>query len=127
FDAHAGRHRIAILGLRISQLGKGAEPVPAHDPVAGLEGGHPCPTATTSPAPSLPGTNGGSGRNWYLPASISTSTYCTPRAAMRTCTSPGPGGEGSGSSRNASTSGPPKASQTIAFISPIPPRFGGSF
>src|SRR3954453_22436258 len=82
----------------------------------------PSPTATTSPAPSLPGMKGGSGRNWYLPASISTSTYCTPRAAMRTCTSPGPGGGGSGTSRNASTSGPPNASHTIAFIAaPLSP------
>src|SRR5260370_41303551 len=65
---------------------------------------------------------GGSGRNWYLPASIKTSTYCTPRAALRTCTSPGPGGGGSGISRNASTSGPPNASQTIAFIAaPLSP------
>src|SRR5437764_6067907 len=76
----------------------------------------PSPTATISPAASLPGTKGGSGRNWYLPASISTSTYCTPRAAIFTCTSPGPGGGGSGMSRNAKTSGPPKASQTTAFI-----------
>src|SRR5579862_471987 len=81
----------------------------------------PSPTATTSPAASLPGTNGGSGRNWYLPASIRTSTYCTPRAWMRTCTSPGPGGGGSGSSRRCSTSGPPNASQTIAFIAPVSP------
>src|ERR1700724_675235 len=80
------------------------------------------PTATTSPAPSLPGMKGGSGRNWYLPASIRTSTYCTPRAPMRTCTSPGPGGGGSGMSRNASTSGPPNASHTIAFIAaPLSP------
>src|SRR5439155_12774612 len=71
---------------------------------------------------SLPGMKGGSGRNWYLPASISTSTYCTPRAPMRTCTSPGPGGGGSGISRNASTSGPPNASHTIAFIAaPLSP------
>src|ERR1700730_10331921 len=35
---------------------------------------------------------------------------------MRTCTSPGPGGGGSGTSRNASTSDPPNASHTIAFI-----------
>ena len=35
------------------------------------------PTAVTVPAASLPGMNGGSGRNWYLPASISTSTSCT--------------------------------------------------
>src|SRR5437660_165761 len=54
----------------------------------------PSPTATISPAASLPGTKGGSGRNWYLPASISTSTYCTPRAAIFTCTSPGPAGGG---------------------------------
>src|SRR5580700_3690520 len=74
------------------------------------------PTATTSPAPSFPGTKGGSGRNWYLPASIRTSTYCTPRAAIRTCTSPGPGGGGSGTSRSTRTSGPPNASQTTAFI-----------
>src|SRR5437667_5444355 len=82
----------------------------------------PSPTATTTPAASLPGMKGGSGRNWYLPASISTSTYCTPRAAMRTCTSPAPGGGGSGISRNASTSGPPNASHTIAFIAgPLSP------
>src|SRR6266478_8588208 len=82
----------------------------------------PSPTATTSPAPSLPGMNGGSGRNWYLPASISTSTYCTPRAAIFTCTSPGPGGGGSGTSRKASTSGPPNASHTTAFIAvPLSP------
>src|SRR5947208_14540335 len=82
----------------------------------------PSPTATISPAASLPGMKGGSGRNWYLPASISTSTYCTPRAAMRTCTSPGPGGGGSGISRNAKTSGPPNASHTTAFISvPLSP------
>src|SRR5205823_12186776 len=55
-------------------------------------------------------------------ASISTSTYCTPRAAMRTCTSPALGGGGSGISRNASTSGPPNASHTIAFITaPLSP------
>ena len=60
--------------------------------------------------------NGGSGRNWYLPASISTSTYCTPRARIRTVISPGPGGGGSGTSRSASTSGPPNASHTIAFM-----------
>jgi hypothetical protein len=35
----------------------------------------PSPIATTSPAASLPGMKGGSGRNWYLPASIKTSTY----------------------------------------------------
>src|SRR5260370_39572907 len=41
---------------------------------------------------------------------------------MRTCTSPGPGGGGSGISRNASTSGPPNASHTIAFIAaPLSP------
>src|SRR5437588_8102433 len=82
----------------------------------------PSPTATTSPAASLPGTKGGSGRNWYLPASIRTSTYCTPRAAILTCTSPGPGGGGSGISRKASTSGPPNASHTTAFIAvPLSP------
>src|ERR1700704_2729357 len=82
----------------------------------------PSPMATISPAASLPGMNGGSGRNWYLPASIRTSTYCTPRASMRTCTSPGPGGGGSGTSRSASTSGPPNASHTIAFIArPLSP------
>src|ERR1700726_2476249 len=82
----------------------------------------PSPIATTSPAASLPGMKGGSGRNWYLPASIRTSTYWTPRAAMRTCTSPGPGGGGSGTSRSASTSGPPNASHTTAFIaSPLSP------
>src|SRR5207302_403013 len=49
-------------------------------------------------------------------------TYWTPRAAMRTCTSPAPGGGGSGISRNASTSGPPNASHTIAFIAaPLSP------
>src|SRR5690242_14709289 len=74
------------------------------------------PTATTLPAASLPGMNGGSGRNWYFPASISTSTYCTPRASMRTWISPGPGGAGSGTSRQAKTSGPPNASQTTAFM-----------
>src|SRR6185437_1876009 len=47
---------------------------------------------------------------------MSTSTYCTPRASMRTCTSPGPGGGGSGTSRSANTSGPPNASHTTAFI-----------
>src|SRR4051812_48859210 len=76
----------------------------------------PAPTAATVPAASLPGMNGGSGRTWYLPASISTSTYDTPRAPMRTWISPAPGAGGSGTSRNASTSGPPNASQTIAFI-----------
>src|ERR1700722_9915753 len=80
----------------------------------------PGPTATTMPAASPPGMNGGSGRNWYLPASIRTSTYCTPRASMRTCTSPGPGGGGSGTSRSANTSGPPNASHTTAFIHAIP-------
>src|SRR5947209_4674093 len=41
---------------------------------------------------------------------------------MRTCTSPGPGGGGSGMSRNASTSGPPNASHTIALIAaPLSP------
>src|SRR6202158_5735926 len=41
---------------------------------------------------------------------------------MRTCTSPGPGGGGSGMSRNASTSGPPNASHTTAFIAaPLSP------
>src|SRR5436190_300632 len=85
----------------------------------GLNRVTPSPIATTSPAASLPGMKGGSGRNWYLPASISTSTYWTPRAAMRTCTSPGPGGGGSGTSRNASTSGPPNASHTIAFIAAL--------
>src|SRR6266478_879691 len=74
------------------------------------------PRATTSPAASLPGMKGGSGRNWYLPASIRTSTYCAPRAPILTCTSPAPGGGGSGISRSASTSGPPNASQTTAFI-----------
>ena len=39
---------------------------------------------------------------------------------MRTCISPGPGGGGSGTSRNASTSGPPNASQTIARIALLP-------
>src|ERR1700730_17913179 len=82
----------------------------------GLNPVTPEPTATTLPAPSLPGIKGGSGRNWYFPASISTSTYWTPRASMRTCSSPGPGGGGSGTSRSAKTSGPPNASQTIAFI-----------
>src|SRR5438067_5305943 len=82
----------------------------------GLNCATPSPIATISPAASLPGTNGGSGRNWYLPASISTSTYCTPRAPILTCTSPGPGGGGSGTSRRASTSGPPNASHTTAFI-----------
>src|ERR1700719_759480 len=76
----------------------------------------PGPRATTSPAASLPGMKGGSGRNWYLPASIKTSTYCAPRAPILTCTSPAPGGGGSGISRSASTSGPPNASQTNAFI-----------
>src|SRR4051812_9802028 len=82
----------------------------------GLKRVTPSPTATISPAPSLPGMKGGSGRNWYFPASIRTSTYCTPRAWMRTCTSPAPGGAGSGNSRSASTSGPPNASQTTAFM-----------
>ena len=82
----------------------------------GLKRVTPTPTATTSPAPSLPGMKGGSGRNWYLPASINTSTYCTPRAAIFTCTSPAPGDGGSGSSRRCSTSGPPNASQTTAFM-----------
>src|SRR5271168_3326317 len=77
------------------------------------------PIATTSPAASLPGMKGGSGRNWYLPASISTSTYCAPRARILTCTSPASGGGGSGTSCRASTSGPPKASQTTAFIRPL--------
>jgi hypothetical protein len=37
-------------------------------------------------------------------------------------TSPRPGGGGSGTSRNASTSGPPNASHTIAFITaPLSP------
>src|SRR4051812_16425599 len=35
---------------------------------------------------------------------------------MRTWISPAPGGLGSGTSRNASTSGPPYASHTIAFM-----------
>src|ERR1700730_15486668 len=76
----------------------------------------PGPRATTSPAASLPGMKGGSARNSYLPASINTPTYCAPRAPILTCTSPAPGGGGSGISRSASTSGPPNASQTTAFI-----------
>src|SRR5215472_8909602 len=84
------------------------------------------PIATTSPAASLPGTKGGCGRNWYLPASIKTSTYCAPRARILTCTSPAPGGGGAGISRSASTSGPPNASQTTAFIAPVLFRRFGS-
>src|SRR4051812_17914604 len=77
----------------------------------------PPPTATTTPAASEPGMKGGLGLNWYLPASMSTSTYCTPRAPIRTWISPAPGAGGSATSRNASTSGPPNDSHTIAFIS----------
>src|SRR5215813_4984471 len=83
------------------------------------------PTATTSPAASLPGMKGGSGRNWYFPASIKTSTYWAPRTRILICTSPAPGAGGSGTSRKARTSGPPNASQTTACIGPpLFRRFG---
>ena len=118
-DAHAVGHGVAILGAGIAELREGAEPVAAHDPVAELEAASPRrrPRRSRRP-PRCPGMKGGSGRNWYFPASIRTSTYCTPRAWMRTCTSPGPGDAGSGTSRRASTSGPPNASQTTALMRP---------
>src|SRR6516165_1821242 len=38
-EAHARRNGVTIFGARIAELGEGAEPMPAHHPVADLEPG----------------------------------------------------------------------------------------
>ena len=116
-DAHPVRHGVAIIGAGISELREGAEPVAAHDAVAEPEAGDAVADRDDFAGPLVARDKRRfRAGNWYFPASIRTSTYCTPRAWIRTCTSPGPGEAGSGSSRSASTSGPPNASQTTALM-----------
>src|SRR6516164_9109548 len=121
-EAHARRNGVTIFGARIAELGEGAEPMPAHHPVADLEPGDIGANRDHITDCLAAGMKGGSGRNWYFPANIRTSTYCAPRARILTCTSPAPGGGGSGTSRRARTSGPPNASHTTALIPRVPIR-----
>ena len=66
----------------------------------------PSATSVTSPANSLPGTNGGATVTWYLSATSSTSGKLT--AAARTATRTWPAARsGSGISSTSTTSGPP--------------------
>ena len=63
----------------------------------------PSPSATTSPAISLPGMNGSGGLFWCLPWMPSIAAKLTPAAPTLTNTSPGPG-EGFGTSSSFSDS-----------------------
>ncbi len=72
-------------------------------------------TALTTPATSLPGVNGSSGLNWYLPWMISTSGKLTPAACTSTTTWPA-AGCGAASSSTTRVSGRPQALHTMAFI-----------
>src|SRR5436189_5692518 len=66
----------------------------------------PSPTSSTTPANSLPGTNGGGTLSWYLSATSKTSGKLTAAAATPTRTWPALR-SGGGSSSTVTTSGVP--------------------
>jgi hypothetical protein len=77
----------------------------------------PSPTASTTPASSMPGIHGGA-RSPFGPGPVcryTVSVGLTAAAAVRTRTSPGPG-SGTGSSSGSSTSGPPGREKPMAVI-----------
>src|SRR4051812_42692824 len=76
----------------------------------------PSPMASTVPANSLPGTNGGGTLIWYLSATSRTSGKLTAAAAIRTRTWPA-FSSGAGNSSTVTTSGVPWAWQTAARTS----------
>src|SRR5450830_962332 len=84
----------------------------------------PSPTARTTPDNSLPGVNGNSGLNWYLPWMISTSGKLTPAALTSMATWPGPGTRSAPSSTTR-VSGRPQVLHTTAFMLSPPVDFFG--
>ena len=67
-EAHRVGHDVGVLVLRQDLLGVGAVLDLGQHPVAEPgNGGRPRRAAPTTPAASLPGTNGRGGRIWYLP------------------------------------------------------------
>jgi hypothetical protein len=75
------------------------------------------PTSVTTPAHSLPGTNGGSARCWYSPRVMSTSGKFTDAARTSMRTPPGPGGATSQGPTSIASS-PVRAVHTAAVAMP---------
>src|SRR5262249_25517365 len=71
------------------------------------------PTSVTTPANSLPGTNGGGTTTWYRPPTIRTSVKFTAAATTRTRTSPAPV-VGTGTSSTRTPPGGPSSEQIAA-------------
>src|SRR5690606_38548103 len=78
----------------------------------------PGPSASTTPAPSLPSTRGSGKVCPGTPRRTHTSRWFTPQARTATRTSPGPG-TGSGRSSNSSLSRPPCSRTTTACTRPL--------
>jgi hypothetical protein len=79
----------------------------------------PWPTASTTPAASMPGVSGSFGLTTYSPCRNRTSAKFTPIAWTLTSTMPGRT-SGFATSESARTSGPPVWANTIAFMAYTP-------
>src|SRR5262245_44573063 len=75
----------------------------------------PSPTASTTPAASIPGMSGSFGFTVSIPWRKRVSAKCTPIAWFLISAEPGRG-DGFGASASVRTSGPPVSAKTIAFI-----------
>ena len=74
-EAHPAGTGIAILGRALPSSAKAPSRWRLITPVAEFKPRHPGADRDDFACALVAGKNGGSGRNWYLPASIKTSTY----------------------------------------------------